>query len=273
MRVSGMGNVASEQHMAGRASQMSDDMRGGGAARGVLVIDDDEQIRSLVSALLKDEGFVVETAADGASGLERLTTLQPELILLDMLMPGMNGIEFIRRYRDRPGPHAPIVLFTAAQGGLIVDQADIEVSATLAKPFDLDDLLRVVDRYARRRRRTSRTQAGKMGRELRDRQRELRRLREDLAAWQEAQAQNGAQVEAIATLEAERPLTREERERAALIRRQSDHLRWELERIRREFDRLREEKQQVKRPSASVLSAIRRGRRRTRQGERQQSEE
>lgn len=273
MRASKEGYAGSEEQMAGRASQMSDDTRAGGAARGVLVIDDDEQIRSLVSALLKDEGFSVEAAADGASALERLATLQPELILLDMLMPGMNGIEFIRRYRDRPGPHAPIVLFTAAQGGLIADQGHIEVSATLAKPFDLDDLLRLVDRYARRRRRASRTQAGKMGREMRDRQRELRRLREDLAAWQEAQTQNSAQVEAIATVEAERPLTREERDQAAMIRRQSDHLRWELERIRREFERLREEKQQVKRPSANVLSAIRRGRRRARQGEHQESAE
>jgi CheY-like chemotaxis protein len=257
-----------EGDMVEKASNTSSDPAPTGLPRGVLVVDDDEGIRSLVRALLKDEGYAVETAPDGATALALLETLHPELILLDMAMPAMDGRQFIHRYRALPGPHAPIVVFVAAASGARSDSVDLDVSASIHKPFELDDLLRIVERYARRRARPSRTQSGKMGRELRERQRDLRRLRQDLATWQAAHGSNSAQVERIAEIEAERPLTREEREHAALVRRESEHLRWELERIRREFDRLREEKQQLARPSARVLSAIRRGRRRKRQADR-----
>jgi CheY-like chemotaxis protein len=113
------------------------------AGGSILVVDDDENIRQIVRLCLGDEGYRVCEAPNGAAALEVLTSCSPELILLDLRMPIMNGREFAERYRTRPGPHAPIVAFVAA---LNVDEecADLETAAIISKPFDLDDLLAAV---------------------------------------------------------------------------------------------------------------------------------
>jgi two-component system, chemotaxis family, chemotaxis protein CheY len=114
----------------------------------VLVVDDDESIRSVVTAALQEEGYDVLEATNGAAALEIVRQLYPVVILLDMWMPVMNGWEFVRQYRALPGPHAPIVVMTAA-----VDAkrrgAEIAADGVLAKPFELDSLLDTVASYAR----------------------------------------------------------------------------------------------------------------------------
>lgn len=109
----------------------------------ILVVDDDESIRHIVRLCLTDEGYEVLEAANGEDALEVLAEAPANLILLDLRMPVMDGWEFARRYRDAPGPHAPIVAFVAA---LNVQQevAGLESVAILSKPFDLDDLLSAV---------------------------------------------------------------------------------------------------------------------------------
>lgn len=112
----------------------------------VLVVDDDETIRNLVVLTLGDEGYEVATAANGRAALDFLEHHgTPALILLDMRMPIMNGWEFASHYRARPGPHAPIVTFTAA-----VDAADrakeINADHALPKPFDIEELIDTVKR-------------------------------------------------------------------------------------------------------------------------------
>lgn len=112
----------------------------------ILVVDDDETIRTLVVLTLRDEGFDVATAANGRAALEYLAQGgAPALILLDMRMPVMNGWDFAAAYRARPGPHAPIVTFTAA-----VDAGDrakeIAAEYALPKPFELTELIDTVKR-------------------------------------------------------------------------------------------------------------------------------
>jgi CheY-like chemotaxis protein len=109
----------------------------------ILVIEDDQEIRDFLSLVLEGEGYVVRTAPNGAVGLELLGQEPAALILLDMRMPVMNGWEFVAAYRARPGPHAPILVLTAARD---VEQTAREVQADcfLGKPFNLDDLLAVV---------------------------------------------------------------------------------------------------------------------------------
>ncbi len=112
----------------------------------VLVIDDDEGIREMLEMALSDEGYLVESAPHGAAGLEVLNRWRPDIILLDMRMPIMDGWEFARLYRDQPGPHAPIVVVTAARdAGNRAEQ--IQADGYLAKPFSLDELLDVVERF------------------------------------------------------------------------------------------------------------------------------
>jgi len=115
------------------------------ASRPVLVIDDDDSIRELVQMALRDEGYDVLTAQHGSAALSLLGHESPGLILLDMRMPVMDGWEFARVYRERPGPHVPIVVITAAHE---VAERAAQVSADdyLAKPFDIDDLVQIVGR-------------------------------------------------------------------------------------------------------------------------------
>jgi two-component system, chemotaxis family, chemotaxis protein CheY len=117
----------------------------------ILLIDDDEAIREFVSMALGDEGYEIITAANGAAALDLIERHPPSLILLDMRMPILDGWSFAEFYRQRPGPHAPIIMLTAAQDAADC-AAQIDADGFLAKPFDLSALLDLVDRYTRRMR-------------------------------------------------------------------------------------------------------------------------
>ncbi len=116
-------------------------------SRRVLVVDDDESIRELVEMALTSEGHQVTTAPHGAAALEAIAASPPDVILLDMKMPVMDGWEFARIYRQAPGQHAPIVVVTAAQDAAS-RAAEVAADGHLPKPFDLADLFRVIDEYA-----------------------------------------------------------------------------------------------------------------------------
>lgn len=115
-------------------------------SRRVLVVDDDESIRELVDMALSSEGHQVTTAPHGAAALEAIALSPPDVILLDMKMPVMDGWEFARVYRAAPGQHAPIVVVTAAQDAAS-RAAEVAADGHLPKPFDLEDLFRVIDQY------------------------------------------------------------------------------------------------------------------------------
>jgi len=115
----------------------------------ILVVDDDPAILDFVALALTDEGYEVKTAADGHTALEIIDRWPPDLILLDMRMPIMDGWEFAKAYAERPGRHAPIVVLTAAQDAAALAR-EIQAVGYVAKPFAIDDLLAVVDRHSQR---------------------------------------------------------------------------------------------------------------------------
>ena len=117
------------------------------AARRILIVDDDESIRDLVTMALGAEGYEVMGARDGAAALHILATSRPAVILLDMRMPTMNGWEFAREYAQRPGPRAPLIIMSAARDAA-AHAAEVEADAFLAKPFDLTDLYTCIARFA-----------------------------------------------------------------------------------------------------------------------------
>jgi CheY-like chemotaxis protein len=113
----------------------------------VLVIEDEESLREVIEVLVTIEGCEVKSAADGGRALEILGDWEPDLILLDLYMPGMSGREFVESYRGRPGPHAPIIVLSgsAERPG---DLEELGCAGWIAKPFNVDDLLAVVAQYA-----------------------------------------------------------------------------------------------------------------------------
>lgn len=116
------------------------------AAR-ILVVEDDENIRELVDVILSGAGYEVTTAPDGAAALRVVGNARPDLVLLDMRMPIMDGWEFARQYRARPEPPAPIVVLTAARDAA-ARAAEIHADGFLGKPFDVESLLSLVSQHA-----------------------------------------------------------------------------------------------------------------------------
>lgn len=111
----------------------------------VLVIDDDEDLRDAIGDLLRIRGYDVEFAQDGREALDRLTAGLPAVILLDMRMPGMNGWEFARIFRQRHNHHAPLIVLTAAADAQ-ERAAEIGAEDWLGKPFESSELFAVVAR-------------------------------------------------------------------------------------------------------------------------------
>jgi two-component system, chemotaxis family, chemotaxis protein CheY len=116
----------------------------GARRQRILLVDDDDGIRRVVTGFLTGEGYDVAGAADGKAALEQLEQFKPDIILLDMRMPILDGWEFVRLYRSMPGPHAPIVAFVATAQPHTLQQ-EIGAAALIEKPFDLDDLLQALD--------------------------------------------------------------------------------------------------------------------------------
>jgi CheY-like chemotaxis protein len=110
----------------------------------ILVVDDEPTIRQVIAEILRDEGFEVTVAIDGQQMLDQVEIVPPALILLDVMMPGMTGLDALARMRTRPDLlHIPVVLMSA---GVRVIAMDDPGRAFLPKPFEIGELLDVVHR-------------------------------------------------------------------------------------------------------------------------------
>jgi CheY-like chemotaxis protein len=146
----GNGAVARQETNVASVAQYVAQDRTGGALSRVLVVEDDETIRSILAEALQDEGFDVVTAPDGAAALaviDRLGADQPRAIVLDMWMPVMEGRAFVESYRRSPLPHAPIIALAAMRGDRERAQR-VDVACVLDKPFELADVLDAVQALA-----------------------------------------------------------------------------------------------------------------------------
>lgn len=116
----------------------------------ILVVDDEEPIRDLIATALGYSGFDVATAVDGVDALSQVSLLGPDLIVLDITMPGFDGWEVCRRLR-RDGDTTPVIFLTAR------DQQDEKLRGFtlgaddyLTKPFSLDELIARINAVLRR---------------------------------------------------------------------------------------------------------------------------
>ena len=117
----------------------------------ILVVEDDDAIRELVTEILREDGYQVREASNGVEALEQLERDRPDLIVLDLMMPVMDGWAFVEECRTKPEcGDVPIVVTSASHD--LPHTAELlrsfGVRTCLSKPFDVDGLLALVERYA-----------------------------------------------------------------------------------------------------------------------------
>ena len=112
-----------------------------------LIVDDDEKIRKMLQFLLMAKGFQVELATDGISGLEAFKDKRPDIVLLDLMMPEMDGFEFYKRAKeDSCIKDTPILILTANLSDEVSRELDaLGAENRMAKPFKSARLLAALD--------------------------------------------------------------------------------------------------------------------------------
>lgn len=113
----------------------------------VLVVDDDPDVRVLLETYLELEGFDVLTASNGWDALLHLRHIRPSVILLDLMMPVMDGVEFRRHQQGQPTLRDIPVVCLSARHDAQQTAARLGVAECLAKPFDLETLIVVLRRH------------------------------------------------------------------------------------------------------------------------------
>jgi CheY-like chemotaxis protein len=110
----------------------------------VMIIEDEPAIRGLLSMTLECENYHVETAGDGREALDKVERVQPDAILLDLVLPNMDGWAFVNALSERSETDGiPIIAVSASQRYLNVGERGVH--AFLSKPFDVDTLLVVLE--------------------------------------------------------------------------------------------------------------------------------
>jgi DNA-binding response OmpR family regulator len=108
------------------------------------VVDDDDMIREALQTALEDAGLAVRTAEDGQAALDTLDAWRPDLILLDLMMPVMDGWAFREAQRARPAAaRIPVIVLSAARG-LDANAESLRAAKVIPKPFDLEEVIAAV---------------------------------------------------------------------------------------------------------------------------------
>ncbi|MDU4961218.1 MAG: response regulator [Sporomusaceae bacterium] len=111
----------------------------------ILIVDDQPGIRRLLLEVLSENGYAVETAANGYEGLQKAREVNPELLLMDMKMPGLDGIETLRELR-RIGLDSKVIMMTAyGELDMINEAKELGALAYITKPFDILSLCQLVE--------------------------------------------------------------------------------------------------------------------------------
>ncbi len=117
--------------------------------RLILVVDDEQELLDMVSSTLELEGYDVATATDGESALALVEERRPDLVLLDIKMPGLNGFEVLRIIRERYD--TPVIMITAVRDALSVrDALEIGADDYVRKPFATGELVSRIKAKLRR---------------------------------------------------------------------------------------------------------------------------
>ncbi len=120
-----------------------------GVKNKILVIDDDSNVRDYLMSLFEEHGYIVQTAADAQDGLKKAKINIPDLITLDIEMPGEWGPRFYQHLtKDKKLQSIPVIVISGLAGH---ETAVVKAVASIAKPFDPDQLIAVVKQTLRNR--------------------------------------------------------------------------------------------------------------------------
>jgi len=115
------------------------------AARQVIVIDDDPALRTLFIAILERRGFAVDVAPDGRSAYDQISRNAYSVILLDLMMPDVNGFELLDRLaRECPSILSRVIVMTGASRRVVQTLDTASIWGLIRKPFDIDDLVNAI---------------------------------------------------------------------------------------------------------------------------------
>ncbi|MBD2741745.1 response regulator [Coleofasciculus sp. FACHB-1120] len=111
-------------------------------AKRILLVDDLEDNVSLLEAILAEEGYEIDSARNGKSALAKIEASPPDLVLMDAMMPGMDGYEVTRRIRENPQlPFIPILMITASESASIPQGLELGANDFIRKPIDFEELM------------------------------------------------------------------------------------------------------------------------------------
>jgi len=111
----------------------------------VLIVDDEDGIRDFLRCAFQSEGYTVLVAPDGVDALALCEVCVPDTILLDLMMPRMDGLRFLHEFRRRHGVDACPVIIMSAVSTAVEHAEAAGVTGAVVKPFDLDELLDMVE--------------------------------------------------------------------------------------------------------------------------------
>ena len=111
----------------------------------ILVVDDDQEIRDLLTVVLEKHGLMVNAASDGGMAIELLREFQYAVVLVDLLMPGVDGFELLDHIAGRDGVSPPVVLVITAADRTAIERLDAQrIQGIVRKPFDPEEIARLV---------------------------------------------------------------------------------------------------------------------------------
>jgi CheY-like chemotaxis protein len=119
----------------------------------VLVVDDEAAIRALVAKIIERAGFAVDAARDGREAIEKLEVSEFDVLVIDLMMPNVDGYGVIDFLRERGGPQPAVILVTAADSAAVRRMDGSLVHSVLRKPFDIDVLADLIAAAAQTMRR------------------------------------------------------------------------------------------------------------------------
>ncbi|MES9791647.1 response regulator [Priestia megaterium] len=116
-------------------------------AEKILIVDDQYGIRILLTEVLQKEGYTTFQAANGFQAIDITKEQAPDLVLLDMKIPGMDGIEILKRLKQHDETIKVIIMTPYGELDMIQEAKDLGALTHFAKPFDIDEIRKVVREY------------------------------------------------------------------------------------------------------------------------------